>query len=77
MEKGYRIVECPNCKQKHRLKITPEIYGKTVEVICSNAPKCRTKFRTTIPVPALSPQNVSGEGFDFSAIDELFGKPKK
>lgn len=50
MEKGFRIVRCPEpCGKKLKLTITREDYGKTVEVTC---PACSLKFTTTIPVPA-------------------------
>jgi hypothetical protein len=81
-EKGFRIVECPNCGLKHRIEITEADYGKTGTVKCKNTPTCRTTFRVTIPTPPVNPsqkpESDPPPGFDFGdAINYLFGWPKK
>jgi len=48
MEKGFRMVRCPGCGIRMRIKISEEQYGRTLEVTC---PKCETKGRVIIPIP--------------------------
>lgn len=76
VEKGTRIMKCPNCLPevtRIRIKVTVEIYGKTVRVHCT---KCLESFDVEIPVPAAEPEQAP-KGFQF---EDLFGdwlKPKK
>jgi uncharacterized protein YbaR (Trm112 family) len=70
-EKGFRIVQCPECKCKLRLKITEKQYGKTLEVTC---PKCKTKCRTKIPVPAdLGEKAPAPKDPSVDSFKDLFG----
>lgn len=52
MEKGFRMVKCPNreCPKKIRIKVSERNYGKKGKIIC---PKCKEVFMVTIPVPAI------------------------
>ncbi|HPW34360.1 MAG TPA: hypothetical protein PK367_01195 [Candidatus Paceibacterota bacterium] len=83
MEKGFRLVQCPGCPVKLRLKITFMQYGKTLEVIC---PKCGARFRVTIPVPADYKKNEPDHNHDTSSFGvfdpsylfgDLFRTPRK
>ncbi|TSC63966.1 MAG: hypothetical protein G01um101491_406 [Parcubacteria group bacterium Gr01-1014_91] len=80
MEKGTRVMKCPKCLPevtRIRIKITAEIYGKTVRIHCT---KCLEFFEVEIPVPAEEPKQASTGGFPFSdAFGDVFDllKPKK
>lgn len=67
MEKGFRLVRCPNCPTTLRLKISEKQYGKTLVVTCT---KCREKFTVTIPVPAQDEPPRHGRR---NLIEDLFG----
>ncbi len=77
MEKGFRIVACPEpCGKKLRLTITKAQYGKKLEVTC---PQCSLKCTVTIPVPAMRPAGKASDPgdndpFDFlRKVNDIFG----
>ncbi len=45
----FRHLKCAECDQKLRIRVGQENFGKMVIVKC---PKCQTKMRVAIPVPA-------------------------
>lgn len=73
-EKGFRLVQCPNCPVKIRITITEKQYGHTLLVTC---PKCGAKCRVTIPHPApdnkKSTKPTSSSPFDLGDLGTLFG----
>jgi hypothetical protein len=73
MEKGTRIVKCPNCLPEVtfiRIKITVEDYGKTGRVRCR---KCLEYVEVTIPVPPTEEsQDEEPTGFPFTDVFDIF-----
>lgn len=72
MEKGFRLIKCPDCPKTLRIKITAALYGKTCEVEC---PSCDARLRFTIPIPADAGTNNDPSGIQESEEDpdDLFG----
>lgn len=74
MEKGFRLVRCPNCPGKIKISITEKQYGHTLLV---TYPKCGAKCRVKIPHPApdnkKSARANSSNSFDLGGLETLFG----
>lgn len=82
MEKGTRIMKCPNCLPeitRIRIRVTVETYGKTIRIHCT---KCQEAFDVEVPVPAVETASEKDrkENPFSDTFGDLFGdwfKPKK
>ncbi len=88
MEKGFRQIQCPECKKRLKFPITEKQYGQKLNIKC---PKCNTISSVFIPVPPIVSQKKSEQsktpmsgndlGDFFSnygkGFSDLFKGPKK
>ncbi len=84
MEKGFRLIRCPECSEKLRIPISEKDYETTKKIRC---PKCGPIARVKIPRPAFQishtkkpqPLNDINPGLEhiFDIFKKLFGKKPK